>query len=206
MGGFRQWMFYSCVCICMFCSGRCSFTFSIKHLRDVQKLFSHLEGSVQVTNGVVLQRDTSPRWLMEHKRELTFVSILLQILRKEMIAGEKQFCILWSQNISCHKNLNVNVYKFCVGEKVCPARQHQPVQRGNKAKSEENRGRKTEHLPQFGVVNEVGSVSVDESTQSQAVLPTEPQGNEWKHQKQEGRRGKKRNEVGRVRIGKSDES
>lgn len=63
MGGFRQWTFYSCVCICMFCSGGCPFTFSIKHLRDVQELFRHLEGSVQVTDGVVLQRDTSARWL-----------------------------------------------------------------------------------------------------------------------------------------------
>lgn len=31
------------------------------------------------------------------------------------------------------------------------------------------------HLSQFGVVNEVGSVSVDEGTQGQAILPTEPQ-------------------------------
>lgn len=29
------------------------------------------------------------------------------------------------------------------------------------------------HLSQFGVVNEVGSVSVDEGTQGQAILPTE---------------------------------
>lgn len=39
-------------------------------------------------------------------------------------------------------------------------------------------GRKTQegrtgHLSQFGVVDEVGSVSVDEGAQSQAVLPTE---------------------------------
>lgn len=92
MGGFRQWTFYSCVC--MFCSGRRPFTFSIKHLRDVQELFSYLEGSVQVTNGIVLQRDTSPRWLTEHERQLVFVSLLSQTLRKEMIAGEKEFCIL----------------------------------------------------------------------------------------------------------------
>lgn len=65
---------------------------------------------------------------------------------------------------------------------------HEPVQRGNKAKREENRGRKTEHLPQFGVVNEVRSMSVDESTQSQAILPAEP-GNERKHQRQDGRLG-----------------
>lgn len=32
----------------------------------------------------------------------------------------------------------------------------------------------TGHLSQFGVVNEVRSVSVDEGAQSQAVLPTEP--------------------------------
>lgn len=32
---------------------------------------------------------------------------------------------------------------------------------------------RTGHLSQFGVINEVGSVSVDESAQSQAVLPTE---------------------------------
>ena len=38
-------------------SGFC-FTFSIKHFGDVQELFSHLEGSVQVTNGVVLWGDT----------------------------------------------------------------------------------------------------------------------------------------------------
>lgn len=31
-----------------------SLTFSVKHLGDVQELLSHLEGSVQVTNGVVL--------------------------------------------------------------------------------------------------------------------------------------------------------
>lgn len=54
-GGFGQ--FYSYVCICMLCSRRCHFTFSIKHLWDVQELFSHLKGSVQVTNGVILQRD-----------------------------------------------------------------------------------------------------------------------------------------------------
>lgn len=30
---------------------------------------------------------------------------------------------------------------------------------------------------------------MDESTQSQAILPTEPQANEWKHQRQEGRLG-----------------
>lgn len=36
-----------------------------------------------------------------------------------------------------------------------------------------NEGR-TGHLSQFGVVNEVGSVSVDEGAQSQAILPTEP--------------------------------
>lgn len=83
---------------------------------------------------------------------------------------------------------------------------HQPVQRGNTANSKENRGNKTEYLPQFRVVNEVGSVSVDESTQSQAVLPTEPQGNEWKHQRQEGRLGgKKEIRWGRVQIGKSNE-
>lgn len=58
----------------MVCTGRCPFTFSIKHLWDVQELFCHLEGSVQVTNGVILQRDTSPRRLMEHKRQLMFVS------------------------------------------------------------------------------------------------------------------------------------
>lgn len=80
----------------------------------------------------------------------------------------------------------------------------QPVQRGNKAKSKENKARKTEHLPQFGVVNEVGSVSVDESTQSQAVLPAEPQGNPWKHQRRKEDGG--RDEVGRVPIGKSGES
>lgn len=42
-------------------------------------------------------------------------------------------------------------------------------------KAEEKKKRKegrTGHLSQFGVVNEVGSVSVDEGTQSQAVLPT----------------------------------
>ncbi len=33
-------------------------TFSVKHLGDVQELLSHLEGSVQVTNRVVLQADT----------------------------------------------------------------------------------------------------------------------------------------------------
>lgn len=32
-----------------------SFTFSIKHLRDVQELLSHIKGSVQVTNRVVLE-------------------------------------------------------------------------------------------------------------------------------------------------------
>lgn len=106
--------------ICMF---RWQFTFSIKHLRDVQELFSHLEGSVQVTNGVVLQRHTSPRRLTEQKRELMFVSLLSQTLRKEMIAGEKWFCILRSQNINCHKNLNINVYKIPVGEQACSARQ-----------------------------------------------------------------------------------
>lgn len=79
--------------------------------------------------------------------------------------------------------------KFLWGNKRVLQDSHQSVERGNKAKSEENRGRKTEHLPQFGVVNEVGSVSMDESTQSQAILPTEPQANEWKHQRQEGRLG-----------------
>lgn len=34
-----------------------SFTFSVKHLGDVQELLGHLEGSVQVTNGVVLRGD-----------------------------------------------------------------------------------------------------------------------------------------------------
>lgn len=43
---------------------------------------------------------------------------------------------------------------------------------------------RTEHLSQFGVVNQVGPVSVDESTQSQAVLPAEPQQNE---EEEEGR-------------------
>lgn len=137
----------------MVCTGRCPFTFSIKHLWDVQELFCHLEGSVQVSNGVILQRDTSSRWLMEHKRELTFVSM----------------------------------YTFLGGETRVLQDNYQPAQRRNKEKSVENRGRKTEHLPQFGVVDEVGSVSVDESTQSQAVLPTEPQGKDWKHQRQEGR-------------------
>lgn len=88
-GVFSQWTFYSCVCICMFCSGRHPFTFSIKHLRDVQELFSHLEGRVQVTDGVVLQRDTSLTWLTEHERQLAFASLLSQTLRKEMIARGK---------------------------------------------------------------------------------------------------------------------
>lgn len=39
---------------------------------------------------------------------------------------------------------------------------------------------RTEHLSQFGVVNEVRSVSVDEGAQSQAVLPTEPREEEGK--------------------------
>lgn len=30
------------------------------------------------------------------------------------------------------------------------------------------------HLAQFGVVNEVGAVSVDESTEGQAILPAGP--------------------------------
>lgn len=60
--------------------GRRPLTFSIKHLWDVQELFCHLEGSVQVPNGVVLQRDTSPRWLTEHKRQLTFVSMYTHFL------------------------------------------------------------------------------------------------------------------------------
>lgn len=34
--------------------------------------------------------------------------------------------------------------------------------------------RRAGHLSQFGVVDEVRSVSVDEGAQSQAVLPTEP--------------------------------
>lgn len=57
-GGFRRWRFYSCVCICLLFGGGCCFTFSVKHLRDVQELFSHLEGGVQVADGVVLERDT----------------------------------------------------------------------------------------------------------------------------------------------------
>lgn len=32
------------------------FTFSIKHLRDVQELLSHFKGSVQVSNRVVLEK------------------------------------------------------------------------------------------------------------------------------------------------------
>lgn len=44
-------------------------------------------------------------------------------------------------------------------------------------------GERAEHLSQFGVVNQVRSVSVDESTQSQAVLPAEPQKNKGKHQR-----------------------
>lgn len=32
------------------------FTFSIEHLGDVQELLSHIEGGVQVANGVVLQK------------------------------------------------------------------------------------------------------------------------------------------------------
>lgn len=47
---------------------------------------------------------------------------------------------------------------------------------------------RAEHLSQFGVVNQVGSVSVDESTQSQAVLPAEPQKNKGKHQRDGGRK------------------
>lgn len=95
------------------------------------------------------------------------------------------------------------MYRFCGGGGIVLQGgvlqdNHQAVQGRNKEKSEENRGRKTEHLPQFGVVDEVGSVSVDESTQSQAVLPTEPQGDDWKHQRQEGRLGGGRNKVGRV--------
>lgn len=35
-----------------------SFTFSVKHLGDVQELLSNFEGSVQVANGVILQGDT----------------------------------------------------------------------------------------------------------------------------------------------------
>lgn len=33
-------------------------TFSVKHLGDVQELLSHLEGSVQIANGVILKGDT----------------------------------------------------------------------------------------------------------------------------------------------------
>lgn len=33
-------------------------TFSVEHLRDVQVLLSHLEGGVQVTDGVVLKKHT----------------------------------------------------------------------------------------------------------------------------------------------------
>lgn len=47
---------------------------------------------------------------------------------------------------------------------------------------------RAEHLSQFGVVNQVRSVSVDESTQSQAVLPAEPQRNKGKHQRDGGRK------------------
>lgn len=46
---------------------------------------------------------------------------------------------------------------------------------------------RAEHLSQFGVVNQVRSVSVDESTQSQAVLPAGPQ-NKGKHQRDGGRK------------------
>lgn len=50
--------------------------------------------------------------------------------------------------------------------------------KGNKAnppKEGKQQEGKTGYLSQFGVVNEVRSVSMDEGTQSQAVLPTEPQ-------------------------------
>ena len=34
--------------------GACGLTFSVEHLGDVQVLLSHLEGGVQVTDGVIL--------------------------------------------------------------------------------------------------------------------------------------------------------
>lgn len=47
-----------------------SLTFSVKHLGDVQELLSHLKGSVQVTNRVILQGDnyckTRPGFILKH--------------------------------------------------------------------------------------------------------------------------------------------
>lgn len=54
---------------------------------------------------------------------------------------------------------------------------HQCEEKKNTANKKSKKGEKKEgrtgHLSQFGVVNEVRSVSVDEGAQSQAILPTE---------------------------------
>lgn len=55
---------------------------------------------------------------------------------------------------------------------------------------EQERGKRGEHLAQFGVVNEVRSVSVDEGTQGQAILPAETQTND--NRGEERRRGEER--------------
>ena len=46
-------------CFLDFVSQFYSLTFSVKHLGDVQELLSHLEGGVQVTDGVILQTHRS---------------------------------------------------------------------------------------------------------------------------------------------------
>lgn len=97
--------------------------------------------------------------------------------------------------------MNVNVCKFCAAKNLCTTRQTQ-ISTKTKSKWERLKGieeKQTEHLSQFGVVNQVRSVSVDESTQSQAVLPTKPQEDKWKHQR------KVVEEVRRVQIWKGGE-
>lgn len=64
---------------------------------------------------------------------------------------------------------------------------------------------RAEHLSQFGVVNQVRSVSVDESTQSQAVLPAEPQKNKGKHQRGGGKVVEEERGVRRLQLWKGGE-
>lgn len=85
------------------------------------------------------------------------------------------------KNINCTKNGNII--------KCANSEQHKLVYCKTNDKQEGNTvEERAEHLSQFGVVNQVRSVSVDESTQSQAVLPAEPQKNKGKHQRDGGRK------------------
>lgn len=87
---------------------------------------------------------------------------------------------------------------------------HESEQRGNirsvQEKKEESRRRR--HLSQFGVVNEVRSVSVNEGAQSQAVLPTEPRQQDKREETwiRKTGKGRERRSGGRIKRQKANVS